>query len=351
MRKGIESYFKYVNENGGVNGRKLKLIAYDDQYQPAKAVQLAKRLVEEDKVFTMLGPVGTANNMAALNYYKQKGIPITVISSGAKAFVSPPIQNIMGTNTVNYTIEGKVFLDYAVNKLGAKKIGIAYQNDDLGKEGYEAVKNSIKNYKGVEIAAEVNFQTSQVDMSPQAEKLQEAKPDVIMDFSTPGPAANLKKALYKIGLKDVPYMVTYVGGGDTNLFNLAGKEIWNGTISSSMIEIPGQSDNKSAKLFEERFSKDWPNAPQIGYGQLGWAEAEVLVEALKKTGKDLTWNKYLESFNQFNKWKGSMFVDVSFSKENHYGLTSLFMTKAEDGKIKPIPGVISFDPVSGKISY
>ncbi|EKN65894.1 Extracellular ligand-binding receptor [Neobacillus bataviensis LMG 21833] len=352
MRKGIETYFKYVNENGGVDGRKLKLIAYDDQYQPAKAVQLAKRLVEEDKVFTMLGPVGTASNLAALNYYKQKGIPITMIASGAKPFVEPLIPNVLGQHPVNYGIEGKVFLNYAVEKLGAKKIAIAYQNDDLGKEGYEAVKNSIKEYKGVEVVAEVNFQTSDVELSSQAKKLQESNPDVIMDFSTPSPAANLKKAMYKIGLKDIPYMVTYVGGGDTNLFNLAGKEVWNGTISSNILVDPEQSaDDKSAKLYEERFSKDWPDAPVIGYGQLGWAEAEVLVEALKRTGKDLTWKKYLDSFYTFDKWKGSMFVDVSFSKENHHGLTSLFMTKAEDGKIQPISDVISFDPVTGKITY
>ncbi len=352
MRKGIESYFKYVNENGGVDGRKLKLIAYDDQYQPSKAVQLAKRLVEEDKVFAMLGPVGTASNLAALNYYKQKGIPVTMIASGAKPFANPPIPNVMGQHPVNYGIEAKVFLNYAVEKLGAKKIAIAYQNDDLGKEGYESVKNSIKEYKGVEVVAEVNFQTSDVELSSQAQKLQQSNPDVIMDFSTPAPAANLKKAMYKIGLKDVPYMVGYVGGADTNLFNLAGTEVWNGTISSSiMVDLEQADDNTDAKLYEERFKKDWPDAPVIGYAEEGWAEAELLVEALKRTGKDLTWKKYLDTFYTFDKWKGSLFAEVSFSKENHHGLTSLYMTKAEDGKLKPLSDVISVDPETGKITY
>lgn len=351
MRKGIESYFKYVNENGGVNGKKLKLIAYDDQYQPSKAVQLAKRLVEEDKVFTIIGPVGTASNMATIDYYKKSGVPITIISSGAKAFVEPPIKNVMGLNTVNYGIEAKVFLDYAVNELGVKKIAIAYQNDDLGKEGYNSLKESVGNYEGVEIVEEVNFQASDVDFSTQAQKLQKASPDVVINFSTPVPSANLKKELYKIGMNDIPFLVTYVGGGDTNLFNLAGTDVWNGTISSSMIHIPQQTDDESAILYEERFSKDWPNDPMIGYGQLGWAEAEVLVEALKRTGDDLTWEKYLETFYTFDKWEDSMFVDISFSENNHYGLTSLFITEAQDGKISPISEVISFDPVTGEITY
>ncbi|MBO8173558.1 MAG: ABC transporter substrate-binding protein [Bacillaceae bacterium] len=350
-RKGVQSYINYVNENGGVNGKQLKLIAYDDQYQPAKTVQLVKRLVEEDKVFALLSPVGSAPNLAALDYYKQSGIPVIMMGTGQGKLVDPPVKNIIGESVINYGAEAKVFLDYAVNELGAKKIAIAYQNDDLGKEGLTAVKDRLGQYDGVEIVEEVNYLASDADFSSQAQKLKNADPDVVMNFGTPATSANLKKAMYKIGLKDVPYINNSVGANDPNLFKLAGEEVWNGTISGATLPMPEQSDDESARLYVERFSQDYPDDPLIGVGQSGWASAEVFVEALKRTEGELNWNNFLDAFYTFDNWDGSMYVGVTFSENNHFGLTSLFMTEAIDGEIVPISDTIHFNPETGDISY
>nr|WP_263326609.1 ABC transporter substrate-binding protein [Neobacillus sp. Marseille-Q6967] len=352
IRKGIESHFKYVNENGGVNGRKLKLIAYDDQYQPAKTVQLAKRLVEEDKVFATLGNVCTPCNTAAKDFYVDKGIPMVNVSSGAKAFVNPPLPNYMGSSIMNYRVEAQIFLDYAINELGAKKIAIAYQNDDYGKEGYEAIKEAIKNYPDAKVVVEVPFLSSDTEFSSQAQKLDKAQPDAILNFSTPNPAANLKKAMHKIGLDDPAYIVSSVGANDNNLFKLAGEDVWEGTYSGATFPMPELvPDDKEMKLFVERFSKDYPKDPTAGFSQVGWAAAEVMVEALKRTGDDLTWANFLETFNTFDNWDGSIYAGVTFSRENHYGLSTMFMTQAKKGKIEPVTEPISFDPASGKINY
>ncbi len=350
-RKGVQAYLDYVNENGGVNGKKITLIAYDDQYQPAKTVQLVKRLVEEDKVFALLSPVGSAPNLAALDYYKQSGIPVVMMGTGQGKLVDPPVKNIIGESVINYSAEAKVFLDYAVNELGAKKIAVAYQNDDLGKEGLNAVKERSSQYEGVEIVEEVNYLASDADFSSQAQKLKNANPDVIMNFGTPATSANLKKAMHKIGLKDVPYINNSVGANDPNLFKLAGEDVWNGTISGATLPMPEQSDDESAKLYVERFSKDYPNDPLIGVGQSGWASAEIFVEALKRTEGDLNWENFLNAFYTFDNWDGSMYVGVTFSEKNHFGLTSLFMTKAIDGEIVPISDTIQFNPETGEISY
>lgn len=352
VRKGIDSYFKYVNENGGVNGRTLKLVAYDDQYQPAKTVKQAKRLVEEDRVFATLGNICTPCNTAAQDYYVKQGIPMVMIGTGAHQFVDPPVKNYMGSAFMNYKVEAKIFLDYAVKKLGAKKIALAYQNDDFGKEGYEAVKKIIGNYPGVEIVTEVNFQSSDVELSSQAQKIEEANPDVVLNFSVPNPAANLKKAMHKIGLKDVPYIVSSVGANDNNLFNLAGADVWEGTISSATFPMPDQAqDNEDMKLYVERFRKDYPNDPVAGFGQIGWAAGQVFVEAIKRTGDDLTWDNFLKTFNTFDNWQGSMYEGVSLSDENHYGLLSSIMTEAKNGAIVPISKTITFDPKTGEIKY
>ncbi|PWA12784.1 hypothetical protein DCC39_03815 [Pueribacillus theae] len=352
VRKGIETHFEYVNENGGVNGRKLKLIAYDDQYQPAKTVQLAKKLVDEDKVFAVLGNICTPCNTAAKDYYVQKGVPMVLVNSGAKEFVDPPIDSYMGSAVFNYQAEAKIFLDYAVTKLGAKKIALAYQNDDFGKEFFESAKEAIGNYPDAEIVTEVTFLATDTDFSSQAKKLENANPDAVLNFATPNPAANLKKAMHKIGLDQPDYIVSTVGANDTNLFELAGKEVWEGTYSGGIFPMPETSTNdEDVKLFVERFSKNYPNDPATSFSENGWAVAQVLVEAIKRTEGDLTWENFLNAFYTFDNWDGSLYAGVTFSEDNHYGLTSMFMTEAKDGKIVPITEPITIDPSSGEIKY
>ncbi|WP_380686597.1 ABC transporter substrate-binding protein [Salinisphaera aquimarina] len=349
VREGIESYFNYVNEQGGVKGHKLKLIAYDDQYQPSKTVKLARRLVEEDKVFAILGDIGTPTNTAIKDYLVDSGIPVVMLSSGSSQFVNPPIKNFMGSSIINYEFEAKLLADYAVNTLGAKKIAIAYQNDDYGTPLGEAAKEALKGFDGVEVVQEVNFQAGDADLSSQAQRLKRANPDAILDFAVPAPAAKLKKALFDIGFTKPPFIVSSVGANEKKLFDLAGKEVWNGTYSSAVYPMPEESDSDVMKVFVKQFSGDFPQSPLAGSAQVGWAAAQVLVEALKRTDK-LTWDDFLASFNSFDNWDGSMYSGVTFSKDNHYGLTSLFITQAKDGKIVPISDPISFDPATGEIN-
>lgn len=349
-RKAVDSYFKYVNENGGVNGRELKLISYDNQGEPAKTVQAVKRLVEEDKVYAMVGNVGAVANLAVLDYYEESGIPVIMAGTGAGQLVNPPVDNVLGISVINYSIEARLLLDYAINQAGAKNIAIAYQNDDLGQEGFGAIQETIDNYPDAKIVEEVNFLQTDVEFSSQAQKIQKAKPDAVIVLSTPNPAANLKKALYRIGVNDVPYIVASVGGNDTNLFELAGKDVWEGTISAATIPIPGGADDSdSLKLFVERFGSDYPNEPLIGVSQSGWGSAEVFVEGLKRAGDDLSRDNFLKSFYTFDAWEDSVFAGISFSEENHYGVTSLFMTEAKDGEILSTSVVMTVDPTTGEV--
>ena len=351
-RKGVDSYFNYVNENGGVNGRKIKLIAYDDQYQPAKAVQLAQRLVEEDKVFAMVGNVGSPNIAATKEYIVDKGIPLAFVSVGVMDFFDPPIKNFMGSAIMNYRLEAEIYLDYAVNELGAKTFAIAYQDDDFGKEGYEAVKGAIDKYPDAKIVEEVTFLAPDTEFSSQAQKLNKVKPDVVFHFGSPNPAANLKKAMHKIGLTSPAFIVASVGANDNNLFKLAGEDVWEGTYSSAVMPNADLSaDEEQTKIFIENFSKDYPKDPQSGFAQYGWGAGQVVVEALERAGDDLTWDSFLEAFYTFDQWDGSLYDGITLTKDNHFAITSMFMTQAQKGVIKPISGSISIDPATKEITY
>lgn len=350
IRMGIQSYFKYVNEQGGVHGRQLKLIAYDDQYQPGKAVQLTQRLVEEDKVFALLGNICTPCNVAVLPRNKKSGIPMVMVGSGASLFVNPVIPNYVGSSIANYEFDARVLASYAVGKLNAKRVAIAYQNDDYGTPLAKAVTEALKQHGDVELVQEVNFQSSDSDLSTQAQRIRQSNPDAVIVLSVPSPAAQLKKALHNIGVTEPHYLVSSIGADSQTLFNLAGEAVWNGTISTSVFPKPGQSDDESVKLYVERFSKDFPTVPVADFGQNGWALAEVFVEALRRT-ENLTWEDFLASFNTFDNWTGSMYAGVTFSPTNHYGLTSMYMTEAKNGAITPISKPIRFNPETGEITY
>ncbi len=351
VRKGVQSYFNYMNDNGGVNGRKLKLIAYDDQYQPAKTLQGMQKLIDQDKVFSILYPIGTANIAASLPLLQKTGIPVTGLGTGADKYVNPPIKNIFG-GTFNYVIEAKVFLDYSVNKLHAKKIAIAYQNDDFGKQGLEAVKSNISKYKGVSIVKEVPFLATDKEFSSQAQQLKEANPDVIIMNTTPAPAAGLRKEMFKIGINKIPMLISQTGGADKNQFNLAGKDAWDGVISSDGYHsYEEDADNPEIKKYVEYVTKDYGKETLGALSQGAWSTAQVYVEGLKRAGDNLTWDNFIKQMNTFNSWKGSFYPGITYNEKVRYGNTTLFLKQAKDGKFEQITSNIHYDPEKDKIIY
>ncbi|MFC4767843.1 ABC transporter substrate-binding protein [Effusibacillus consociatus] len=337
IAKGIDAYFQYVNDQGGVNGRKLKLVTYDEEYQPSRAVAIAKKLIEEDKVFAIVGNDCTSCNKAALPQFKKSGIPVVGVSSGSDIFVNPVIPNIYGLLT-NYGIEARIFVNYAVDELKGKRIGIFYQNDDFGKSGYEAAVDELKK-KGMQPVAEVSYNSTDVDFSSPALKMKEANPDVILSFSITKPTAAYKKELSKVGV-NVPFIVTSVAGADNNMFNLAG-DSWKNVYSSSWVAMVGSGDPKVNKYVEalKKYGKDLnPSGP----AQWGWAEAEVLVEAIRRCGNDLTWENLNKQLETFKDWNEGLAFNVSYGPDNHYGTTSVVMIKDQNGKMAPASDVIKY---------
>jgi branched-chain amino acid transport system substrate-binding protein len=354
LAQGVQTYFDYVNENGGVHGRQLKLIAYDGEYTPATHLQQAQRLVEEDGVFAMVTNSCTPCNTAAQEYYKEQENVINVmVGSGADHLTNPPNENYFGSSIANYRVETKVFYDYAVNELGAKEIALVYQNDDYGKEGYEAIQKIKSNYDA-EVVAEIPTVASEEDFTTHAQKIKEANVDTVIVLATPNPVARLKQELYGIGVTDVNYIASSVGGNDLSLYELAGEEVWEGTYSAASIPVPSDpkaADNEAIQRYIEVYSAAYPDEDISGVPQWGYAAAEVLVEALDRAGPDLNSDTMREALHSFDNWTEGTYAGVTFTPENHYGLTSLFMTRAQNGTIEAITDTITFNPVTGEISY
>jgi branched-chain amino acid transport system substrate-binding protein len=350
VRQGLQSYFNYVNEEGGVNGRKIKLIAYDDKFEAKNTVQNVKRLEENDKVFALVGNVGTIQTMAIVPYLKQKDLPLIGVQSGSKGLFDPVNPNIFG-NVMNYTLEIDILSDYLIKEKGVKKIFLSYLNNDAGKEIKDGVARALERYPDVEVVGEGPHLPTDTDFSGIVQKIKETKPDVVMVGSGPSTTANLKKEMHKNGLKDVLFASASTGGDDPNLFKLVGEEVWTGTISNTSIPIPAVSEDPDIQIYAKQFKKDFPDSPPSGFSMWGWAMGQIFVEAVKRSGDELTRENLKKQLETFDNWDGSLYPSITYTPESHYGNTTIYITEAKDGTIVPITKPITYDVKTKKIKY
>jgi len=335
--KGVEAYFKYINDQGGVNGRKLKLVNYDDEYQPSKTVSVVKKLIEEDKVFALSSVGCTSCTIAALPHVIESGIPLVGITSGADNFVNPVIPNVFGLIT-NYRIEGKIFARFAVEQLNGERIAIFYQNDDFGKSGYSAALEELEKYN-ISPVAEVPYNATDVDFSSPALKIKEANPDVILSFSIPKQTAAVKMELAKLGV-NVPFVVAGVAGSDNNMFSLAG-DAWTNIYSSNWMKL--YDNNEKVQKYVSFMQEHYPDVDPYGLAAYGWGISEVLVEGIRRAGDDLSWENFIRQLETLKDWDGGISLNVTYTPDSHYGTTSLIMIKDENGKLVQASDELKYD--------
>jgi branched-chain amino acid transport system substrate-binding protein len=336
-----QSYFNKVNAEGGVNGRTLKYIAIDDEYQPSKTVAAAKKLVEEDKVFAILGTTGTAHNKAVMPYLTKKGIPVVAVASGDSAFVDPPVKNYFALQT-NYDIEARIFSTYANDELKAKSVGIFYQNDDYGIVYKDAAVEEL-NKLGIKVATQEPFNVTDVDFSSQALSIKKANPDVVFLFASPKPAASFLKEFDKIG-GSADRMLTYTSA-DQTMIDLAGEDVMEGVFSTTWVKSLNDSEDPLIKEYVDQLKKDLPNEdPNSVFMRSAWAYAQVLVEGLKRSGDNLTWENFIKQMETLEDWNGSLAYNVTYSSQYRYGQTSVKVSQFKDGNIVDISDVIKYEP-------
>lgn len=330
---GIKAYVNYVNANGGVNGRTLKYISYDDGYQPDKAVADAHRLVSQDHVFAIVGPNGTASNIAAKPFLVQTGIPVVAMGSGSSPMFTPFEKNYFELWPA-YQKEAQLMVKYANENLHPKRIAIFYQNDDFGQQGEGAAMAALT-AAGIQPVAKVAYQASQVDYSSAAAQMKAANPDLVLMFSTPGPTAQMLKAMDQVGVS-AQKMVTYVSG-DPLEFKLAGQS-FNNVITTGWMQ---PLDSTDASAFVTEWNKDFPGQQPTLLAEAGWTDAQVFVEALKRSGNTLTWSNFEKQMESLQNWTGSLGHDITYSSTLHQGEQSLYFMKAENGKLVKISDYIS----------
>jgi len=285
-----EAYFKMINEQGGINGRKINFISYDDGYSPPKAVEQARKLVESDEVLLVFGPLGTPSNSAIQKYLNAKKVPQLFVATGATKFGDPKdFPWTMGWQPP-YQSESRVYATHLLKSKPDAKIGIMYQNDDFGKDMLKGLKDGL-GAKVSLIVAEESYEVSEPTIDSHIVNLKAKGADVFFSFTTPKFAAQALKKVAEIGWKPVYYQ-SNVGASVGSVLKPAGFENAQGIYSAAYAKdgADSQWDNdEGMKKFYAFLAKYAPDANKAdGSVVYGYGQAQTMVAVLKAAGDNLT---------------------------------------------------------------
>jgi ABC-type branched-subunit amino acid transport system substrate-binding protein len=289
--KAQAAYIRMVNDQGGVNGRKINLIQYDDAYSPPKAVEQVRKLVESDEVLLTFQLIGTPSNAAVQKYLNQKKVPQLFAATGATKFTDPKnFPWTIGFNP-NYQTEGRIYARYILNNYPNAKIGIIYQNDDLGRDYVTGLKSGLGDKAAKMIVAETSYEVADPTIDSQIVQLKTLGADVVFDASTPKFAAQAIKKIADLGWKPVHILdinATSVGA----VMKPAGPENSKGVISVNYGKDPLDPtwrDDPGMKRYFTFMSKYFPEGDKdSSFNTYGYSTAQLLIEVLKRCGDDLT---------------------------------------------------------------
>ena len=285
------AYFNMINEQGGVNGRKINLIQYDDSYSPPKAVEQVRKLVESDEVLLMFQMIGTPSNAAVQKYLNTKKVPQLFAATGASRFTDP--KNYPWTLGFNpsYFVEGRIYGQYILKQYPAAKVGVLYQNDDLGRDYLNGIKSGLGDKAATMIVAEASYEVSDPTVDSQILKLKSAGADVLFSASTPKFAAQAIKKNAELGWKPVHILdinATSVGA----VMQPAGLEASKGVISVNYGKDPLDptwKDDPGMKKYFDFMAKYYPEGDKnSNFNAYGFSTAQLMVHVLKQSGDDLT---------------------------------------------------------------
>lgn len=285
------AYIKMINDQGGVNGRKVDLIQYDDAYSPPKAAEQVRKLVEGDGVLLTFQIIGTPSNAAVQKYLNVKKVPQLFAATGASKFTDPKnFPWTMGFNP-NYFVEGRIYGQYILKNYPNAKVGVLYQNDDLGRDYLNGLKAGLGDKAASMVVAEASYEVADPTIDSQILKLRDAGADLFFSASTPKQAAQAIKKNAEIGWHPVHILdinATSVGA----VLKPAGLEASKGVISVNYGKDPldpAWKDDPGMKKYFDFMAKYYPEGDKnSNFNTYGYSTTQLLIHVLQQCGDNLT---------------------------------------------------------------
>ena len=302
ISKAEAAYFKMINDQGGVNGRKITYISYDDGYNPAKTVEMTRKLIEQDEVALLLNPLGTATNTAIVKYVNQKGVPHLFISTGADKWADYKEHPWTLMWAPSYRVEAQIYAKYARAQRPDSKIGLLYQNDDFGKDYVQGFRDVL----GDDFAKRVttaSYEVTDATVESQLISLKGTGADVFMNAATPKFAAQAVRGVFETGWKPL-HIMSNVSLSAASVMIPAGAERGIGVVTSAYLKDasdPHWKDDPGI-LEWQAFMKKWmPDGDMVDTANVfGFGVGHTMVTVLKQCGNDLSRRNIMDQALRLN---------------------------------------------------
>lgn len=320
-----KAYFDLVNQQGGVNGRKIRLITLDDGYNTDKGVANAKQLIENDKVFALFNMFGTPANTALMPLITQAGIPSIAPFTGSQV-VRTPLNRLVFSVRASYADETEKIIEH-LGVRGIDRIAVAYQNNSFGKDGLASVEQALARRK-LKLRAAAAIENDASDADKTARQLADSKPQVVVMITAGKPSVEFIKAYNKIAT-GMQYFTLSVMGTQASV-NALGKE-GVGVVVSQVAPFPFSITSGVVREYQQVMKK--MDVKGLSFTSMeGFLNAKVTVEGLKRAGRDLTRERFLNTLETMGKLDFDGY-QVNFSKTNHQGSQYVDLTViSRDGR-------------------
>jgi ABC-type branched-subunit amino acid transport system substrate-binding protein len=284
------AYFRKINDEGGINGRRINFISYDDAYSPPKTVEQARKLVESDQVLLVFNSLGTPTNTAIHRYMNQKEVPQLFVATGATKWADPKdFPWTMGWQP-NYQTEARIYAKYILKEKPGAKIAVLYQNDDYGRDYLKGLTDGLGENAGMIVATD-SYNVSEPTIASHVVNLEATGADVFVAIATPKFAAQAIKEVHKLGWKPL-FILNNVSASVGAVLEPAGLDAAQGIISAAYMKDltdPKWNDSDDVKEWRAFMDKYAPDADKSDAATaVGYAVARTMVQVLKQCGDDLS---------------------------------------------------------------
>jgi ABC-type branched-subunit amino acid transport system substrate-binding protein len=343
------AYFKKINDEGGINGRKINFISYDDAYSPPKTVEQARKLVESDEVLLIFNSLGTPPNSAIHKYMNSKKVPQLFVATGATKWNDP--QNFPWTMgwQPNYQSETQIYAKWLLKNKPDAKIAVLFQNDDYGKDYLKGLKDGLGAKAASMIVVEESYETSEPTIDNHIVKLKSTGADVFMNITTPKFAAQAIKKVAEIGWKPLHFL-NNVSASVGSVLKPAGFENSQDIISADYLKDISDStwnSDPGMKDFVAFMNKYFPDGDKLDHGTIvGYGVAQTLVQILKQCGDDLTRANVMKQAASLKNFRTEVLlpgVQINTSPTDFAPISQLQLEKFKGDKWELFGDVISAD--------
>lgn len=335
--RGMKAYFQWINAQGGIHGRQLKLYVKDDGYDPSRTPGVVRTLIERDQVFAVVGGIGTAGGRAVAPMLERASMPFFTPASGARWFTADDGPKNVRSVYLPYEVEGRLIATYLVARRGLKRLAVLYQDDDFGREGRSGLALGLES-QNLTLVASAPLLPTDTDVSGAVGEVLAQKPDALVLYLAPRQAVLVGRAL--AGKESRPALVTSFVLNDPGLIARAGAEVWEGTLTSVVSALADDDQSPAVRQFRKILKDHNPSLRAGGFVMSGVRFAQPFVEALQRAGRELspeTFYRALETLSNYSGggpyWEGEgLGAPVNFTSGRRLGVGRLAFAEARGGQ-------------------